>query len=437
MPTAAFCTLGCKLNQYETEAVREKFLSHGYEVVPFGTGADVYVINTCAVTAKSDRSSRQMIHRALRASPGALVVATGCSVQTNPGSFASIPGVGLVLGNLEKPRILDFLSANHRPQRPLTCVSAPENLAHFEDFDISCFGGYTRAFIKIQDGCDGGCSYCIVPLARGPSRSRNPESVIAQAERLARQGYQEIVLTGVNLGRYGLDLQLATSLVDVLKSLISISGLHRIRLSSIEPSDISPELIDLLANSSKICRHLHIPLQSGDSEILQAMNRDYTPTDYRQLIETLVEKIPGVGIGADVMVGFPGESDRHFRRSYEFVESLRLAYLHVFNYSQRPRTPAAALPDQVSAEVRKERSRHFRELRARKMDRFRQSFLGRRLQVLLEKRKDRETGMLTGLADNYLRVLVDGGDELMGQMVEAEFTKVVGDKNFGRLRKVV
>lgn len=436
MPTVAFYTLGCKLNQYETEAIREQFERTGYQVVPFEAWADVYVVNTCSVTSKSDRHSRQMIRRAIQTAPEATVVATGCCAQVSPDSLACIPGVDFILGTQEKIHILDFLNQHRGNGKPFIAISPRESLTRFEEIDISSFGRYTRAFIKIQDGCDRFCSYCIVPFARGPNRSRKLTSVVSQAQRLVDLGYQEIVLTGVQLGAYGQDLEEKISLVDVLQALEKIEGLRRIRLSSIEPTDVSPELIHLLAGSNKICRHLHLPLQGGDNQILARMNRPYRTVDYQDLVLTLVEKVPGIGIGADVMVGFPGEQEKSFRRSYEFIESLPLYYLHVFSYSQRPGTVAATLPDQVPPKVKKERAHRMKELREQKILRFWQSFVGQRLEVLLENRRHRETGKLTGLTDNYIRVLVDGEDCLMSRMVEVEICRVEGDKVFGRICRI-
>lgn len=433
MPTIAFCTLGCKLNQYETEAIREQFEREGYRVVSFTDRATVYVVNTCSVTGKSDRHSRQMVRRAIQTAPEALVVATGCCAQVDPQALAGIPGVDLVLGNREKNRILDFLKPSKIDGKAAIAVSPREQLDRFEDLDISSFGRYTRAFIKVQDGCDCFCSYCVVPFARGPNRSRELASIISQAKRSVGLGYKEIVLTGVHLGTYGRDLGGAIDLVDVLEALEKVEGLRRIRLSSVEPTDVSPELIDLLAGSDRICRHLHLPLQSGDDEILARMNRPYQASEYRDLVMTLTDRVPGIGIGADVIVGFPGETDGNFRNTYEFVEGLPFSYLHVFNFSRRPGTVAATLPDQVPPGVRKERSRLMKGLRERKMLQFRRSFIGEKLEVLIENRRDKETGKLTGLTDNYIRVLVDGEDELMNEIMEVELTGVEGDKSFGQI----
>lgn len=433
MPKAAFHTLGCKLNQYETEAIREQFELNGYEVVPFSSRADVYVVNTCTVTAKSDRSSRQAVYQAIRRAPHARVVATGCSVQTSPEAFAGIEGLDLILGNENKGRIFDSLCGSCSGTGAQDSNLSPRSDEQGEWSTISSFRNYSRAFIKIQDGCNARCSYCIVPFARGPQRSRSLQSIIDQAHHLVASGFQEIVLTGVHIGAYGVDGSESVSLVDVLQALVKVEGLWRIRLSSIEPGECSLQLIELIASSPKICRHLHIPLQSGDDEILRRMKRNYTTDVYERLIEHLVEAIPDVGIGTDVMVGFPGESDTHFEHSYGFVNRLPFSYLHVFSYSQRPGTAAAAYENQVPAVVKKSRSTAFRRLRTEKIHRFQERFVGTALKILLEHRRDRDTGLLTGLSDNYIRVLVDDQDDLQGRPVEVDVIQTEGGRVYGSL----
>ena len=430
MPRVAFYTLGCKLNQYETEAIREQFETNGYEVVPFSSVADVYVINTCTVTGRSDRSSRQAVYQALRRAPHARIVATGCSAHLAPQSYASISGVELVVGNDKKERVFDCLIGAQSRDIAQQEIQTSD---HVDWFSISRFRNYTRAFIKIQDGCEAACSYCIVPSVRGSQRSRPIESILSQAHQLIAGGYKEIVLTGVHVGAYGVDLSEQITLVDVLKAFIEMKGLWRIRLSSIGPMECSSQLIDFIASSPKICRHLHIPLQSGDDEILTRMRRNYFTDEFADLIELIARKIPDVGIGTDVMVGFPGETERHFENSYEFVKELPFSYLHVFSYSKRPGTGAARYSDQVPADVKKERSTAFRRLRSEKITQFHSRFVGRSLNVLLEYRRDKKTGMLTGLSDNYIRVLVDGGDQFQGKPVAVTVEKSEAGRAFGSM----
>ena len=436
MPTAAFYTLGCKLNQYETEAIREQFETNGYNVVPFSSEADVYVINTCTVTSKSDRSSRQAIYQALRRAPGARIVATGCSVEMFPQSFTEISGVELVIGNRSKGRVFETYARLKPKDVPHFPDSASRSVDEKDWFDISQFRNYSRAFLKIQDGCDARCSYCVVPFARGASRSRPLESILSQTHHLLDSGYKEIVLTGVHLGAYGADLSEKISLVDVLRALVEIGQLWRIRLSSLEPMECTPQLIDLIASSPKICRHLHIPLQSGDDMILKRMKRNYTPDEYFNVIDTLVARIPDIGLGSDVMVGFPGETDAHFQRSLQFVKELPFSYFHVFSYSKRPKTTAAQYHEHIPSEVKKDRSAAFRKLRSEKISKFRRQFIGRCLDVLLEYRRDRETGMLTGLSDNYIRVYANGPDSLQGKPVKVHIQHVEGERTYGLVSEV-
>ncbi|UCE19955.1 MAG: tRNA (N(6)-L-threonylcarbamoyladenosine(37)-C(2))-methylthiotransferase MtaB [Gemmatimonadota bacterium] len=436
MPTAAFHTLGCKLNQYETEALREQFETQGYTVVPFSSVADVYVVNTCTVTAKSDRSSRKAIYQALRRAPGARIVATGCSAELFPQSFADIPGVDLVVSNKRKGKVYETLTQTLSQDVVLSHDSKPESIDENGWFDISRFRNYSRAFLKIQDGCNARCSYCVVPFARGGSRSRPLQSILSQSHQLIDSGYKEIVLTGVHLGAYGADFSEEISLADVLEALIDIEQLWRVRLSSIEPMECSPRLVDVIASSSKICRHVHIPLQSGDDRILKRMNRNYTTKDYLDVIETLVAHIPDIGIGSDVMVGFPGETDSHFHQSFQFVKELPLSYFHVFSYSRRPKTSAAQYREHVPDEVKKDRSAIFRQLRSEKMDQFRRRFIGDCLDVLFEYRRDQQTGMLTGLSDNYIRVKADGPDCLQGEPVTVHIHDVAGEQTYGSVVKV-
>lgn len=429
MPRVAFYTLGCKLNQYETEAMRRQMEKGGYLSVDFHQQADVYVINTCTVTSRSDVRSRQMVRQAARRAEKGLVVVTGCYAQRAPGRLGQIPGVDLVLGNMEKTRLLEYVKA--RRERGIF-VSPVDEQRGFPEMEVSSFLGHTRAFLKIQDGCDGQCSYCVVPMARGPSRSRGFDAVAAQVEEFLKAGYKEIVLTGVNLGGYRDPQRPEVDLLYLLRWLEGRSDLGRVRLSSIEPTDFSDGLIRFLATSSKVCRHLHIPLQSGDDEILRAMNRPYTARTYARLVQRLAREIPGIAIGADVIVGFPGETEAQFRATYHLLWRLPICRFHVFNFSRREGTAAATLPHQVPPQVRRERSRKLRALSKAKFDAFRRSFLGQELTVLVEQRRDPATGFLTGLSDNYIRVLTQGPDEQMNQLVPLKMYRVDDERAWGR-----
>jgi len=417
----AFRSFGCKLNQFETEFIREDFLQAGYTEVDFSQASDVYLINTCSITSQSDYHARQAIRGARRRSPSSLIVATGCYAQTNPTALAEI--ADLVLGNLEKGDVLRYLRKPNSEGRVF--ISPSSGFSGFPKMAIGDFHGHTRAFIKIQDGCSTPCSFCIVPWARGRARSAPLEAILAQIETLGRAGYREVVLTGVNIGSLGSDL------VKLLKKLEDRELPQRVRLSSIEPTDFTPELIDCVASSSKVCPHFHIPLQSGDEGILQLMNRRYGPKFYENLIWELNSKIPQAGIGADILVGFPGEREKAFQNTFQLVERLPLAYLHVFSYSRRKGTPAAKFPDQIAPPVKKQRSLLMRRLGMEKWRRFREGFLGQTLSILVEKGKRK--GVYSGLAGNYIRAYIRDGKELENRLVRVKASSLQGKGVWGEL----
>ena len=417
---ASFYTLGCKLNQYDTEVLKEAFRADGFQIVPFGEKADVCIVNTCAVTIKSDYQSRQALRRAIRSSPEAIVAAIGCYAQVVPSDLAAIPGVDLVVGINGRHHLLELVKSC--PGNPQIIVDPIPS--DWQEEDISCFDNHTRAFVKIQEGCNYKCAYCIVPTARGPSRSRAFADVIHQAQKLVECGYKELVLTGTHLGAYGEDLHEKKGLIDVMESLETMSGLGRFRISSIEPTEISDAMISFFTRSSKFCRHLHIPLQSAADDVLKAMGRPYTVDDYLALLRRLAEHIPGIRLGADVMVGFPGESAQHFEHTYQTIEQSPLNYLHVFHYSARPSTRAAYMAEQVNPKIKKERSARLRALGEQKARAFHASFLGKTLNVLFENRRDKTTGLLTGLTDNYIRVLCKGPDSLMDTLSDTRIERL-------------
>lgn len=428
----AFCSLGCKANQYDTESMREKCQKDGSEIVPFSSEADVYVINTCTVTGKSDKEARQIIRRVIRNNPRGKIVVTGCYSQLYPEQLKKIPGINLVLGNREKEDILNYLKTLDGDNGPKVCISDISKVREFGGLNLSDFKTRSRAFIKIQDGCNSGCSYCVVPLARGRNRSQSLEEVCCQIRMFIKKGFKEIVLTGIHLGTYGDDLEGDFNIVKLLKKLIKMKGLFRIRLSSIEPKEITDELIDLLSSSFKICPHLHIPLQSGDDEILVAMNRNYNRKDYLSLIDRLTKRIPLINVGADVMVGFPGEDEKRFLNTYNLIREMPLGYLHVFSFSKRVGTPANYMKGEVSGKVKKERSEALRELGLRKKIEFRQRFIGRELNVLIESKRDRDTGFLRGYTENYIPVLVDSQEHRDGEIISVEMVSADGEKVFGK-----
>jgi len=417
----AFTTLGCKINQYETDLMRQDLLSKGNTIVPFDAEADVYIINTCSVTAKSDYQCRQVIRSAVRRGRGAKVVVTGCYAETRPEELKSIAGVELVIGNRDKATIPDRIMK-------VASVSGRE-MPSTGSVPLKALQGRTRGFLKIQDGCDNRCSYCIVPLARGDSRSAELSDVVNEFELLVQAGCPEVVLTGIHIGTYGSDLRPVTSLTKLLATLISKRYRTRIRLSSIEPNEITPEMIGFLGQG--LCRHLHIPLQSGDDTILTAMKRNYTCAFYLELLEKISQQVPGIALGADVMVGFPGEGDKEFQNTLDLVERSPLTHLHVFSYSPRPGTPAAEMKLQVSEQVKKERSEKLRNLGKKKNFDFRKKCLGSKLKVVLEDKKDANSGLLTGLTDNYVRVIVSGAkNDQIGKEIDVRTERVEEETNF-------
>ncbi|MDH7500756.1 MAG: tRNA (N(6)-L-threonylcarbamoyladenosine(37)-C(2))-methylthiotransferase MtaB [candidate division NC10 bacterium] len=429
-------TLGCRCNQAETTALAALLKGMGYQTVPWREVADLYLVNTCTVTASSDQQSRQAIRQAIRRNPSALIVAVGCYAQVNPLAIARIKGVHLILGNGEKFAVKDYLEdlSTHQ-DRPWIAVGDLSPVRLLQGLPASADPLRTRPLLKIQDGCNEGCTYCIVPLARGPQRSLPPEEVINQFGQWLRRGFQEIVLTGIRLGAYGQDLGPAVHLSGLLRDLTRLPGEWRVRLSSLEPQDLTPDLIDHLRESSHLCRHLHLPLQSGDDEILARMGRATSTAAYRRLLLALKAKIPEMGLGADIIVGFPGETEDHFSRTYRFLEEMPLSYLHVFPFSARPGTPAASLRGAPSPQEKRERAAHLRTLGRKKAFAFRSSFIGKGLQAIVLKKQDAHGKGWLGLTDNYLPVLIpEGGEGMVGQLLFVQIEGVHQSLLVGRGR---
>ncbi len=406
MTTVAIATLGCKVNQFESEALMDALEQRGYALMPFGGGADVAIINTCTVTHRADFQSRQMVRRALRSNPNCLIIVTGCYSQVEPDAFLKMQGVGYLFGNREKNRIPDLLPLMRESKFPKVQVGDIQEENDFSETPLHSFHRHTRAFLKIQDGCNGHCTYCIVPRARGRSRSLRPERVIENLKGLKEKGFKEVVLTGIHLGAYGLDFSPPFPLETLLGQLEKEQSPDRIRLSSIEPGDFSSGLISALSQSEKICPHLHISIQSGDDEILKKMNRGYGRSFLSDLIRELHLKIPQLCVGADVIVGFPGETEEKFKHTYEFFEFLPFSYLHVFPFSRRKGTPAYQFPQRVDERETKERAETMRELGKQKRRAFYGQFLNQELSVLVEDRKEKGIGRWKGLSRNYIPVLL-------------------------------
>jgi threonylcarbamoyladenosine tRNA methylthiotransferase MtaB len=414
----AFATVGCRLNQCETDALRGKAETAGFAVVPFAEVADVYVVNTCTITAEADADSRQLVRRAVRRNPAALVAVTGCYAQGSPEAVAAIPGVDLVLGNVEKTRLFQHLREARRAGLPRIQVSdiADQRRADGDEYGPGIESDRTRAFLKVQDGCSFTCSFCIVPTVRGPNRSLPAGTVLAEMRRLHAAGFPEVVLTGIHLGTYGRDLSPRGSLADLCRAIAELPEAPRIRLSSVDPHEVGGDLIRLLGESPRFCRHLHLPLQSGDEAVLRRMRRAHTAEQFRALVERLVGTIPGLAVTADVIVGFPGEDEAAFRRTYDLLAALPVAGLHVFRFSPRAGTAAADYPGQLSDPVKAARSRELRALAAEKAQAFRQRFLDETLEVAVLHRS-RPDGMREGFSDNALKVWFPGDAGLQGRLV--------------------
>lgn len=429
----AVATLGCKVNQYESAGIMEALRTRGFSLVPFGDPADFYIVNTCTVTGKTDYQSRQLIRRATRNNPDAAVIVTGCYAQTAPEDIACIPGVALVAGTSEKEDIPDLLGETF-PGAHRVLVGDIFTVRRISPLEAKTFPGHTRGFLKIQDGCNAFCSYCIVPYARGQSRSLPEGEILCRLGTLAAAGYREIVLTGIHLGAYGQDLTPPTSLLRVLENSEKNEAVERLRLSSLEPTEIHDDLLAFLRKANHICHHLHIPLQSGDSRILSLMKRDYDAGFFRDLLEKIVRAVPDIAIGIDVMVGFPGEREKEFFNTLRLIEELPIAYLHVFPYSERPGTAAASLPGKVGEREKKKRGEMLRNLGKKKKELFAEQFKGKELSVLIEGKKDRKTGCLQGFSGNYLPLAVaDTTREHINRIVSVVPEEYRDGKLFGRI----
>jgi len=420
----AFATLGCRVNQADTQQLQAALEARGFSTVPFGAAADVIVVNTCTVTARAEVSDRQAIRRARRTNPDARVVVTGCWAQTSAGDVAREPGVDLVVGNADKSRLPalvdEILAARRGPARvevgdvrsARMGVEAPARLL-----------GRSRAFVKVQDGCQHRCAFCIVPHARGASRSLDPGRVVDQVERLVDAGHVEVTLTGVDLGHYGADLLPRTSLAALLRDLVGVAGLRWLRLSSMLPAYFTDEVLEIVTGAPVIAPHFHVPLQSGSDRVLRAMRRPYTVRMYRAVVERLACSIPRLGLGADVIAGFPGERAEDAAATEALIDALPFSYLHVFPYSDRKGTEAVARPGHVDRAMVRRRAERLRTLGRAKAAGFRRALVGRTEHVLVLETRDRATGGLVGLTGNYVEVVFDGPDALMRRVARVRIDR--------------
>jgi threonylcarbamoyladenosine tRNA methylthiotransferase MtaB len=430
----ALFTIGCKLNQYETQAIAEQLEECGFERVDFSQPAEIYVINTCTVTKESDYSSRQAIYRAKRKSPQAQIIVTGCYAQLEKGFLEKLPGVSLVIKQDQKGELANLVANLFGDDSTKPKQKKKED--EFFGFRVCKHAKHTRALVKIQDGCDKTCSYCVVPLARGKEKNREVDSILAEINCLVKNGYKEVVLTGVHIGRYKKD---GSNLAHLTERILNDTKVQRLRFTSIDPKEFSDELIDLISKSNRpdasprIARHLHIPLQSGNDQILSLMKRDYTTDEYRRLLIKIKSAIPEAMIGADVIAGFPGETDKQFENTYQFILSSPLSYLHVFSYSDRKGTVASQIPDKVPPQIIHKRSEILHDLGRKKWEEYLDLFIGKTLPVLIEQKRDSKTNKLTGLSDNYIRVLLDGDDSLKNRIIPVSILQREGNLLIGRI----
>ena len=398
----AFVTLGCKVNQYETNAMAQKLIDAGYKIVEYGALPDIYIINTCTVTNMSDRKSRQMLRKAKDNNPNSKIIAVGCYVQVAKEEIEKIKEVDLILGNEEKKDIIKYCNnLLDKKKENIEKVKDILNIKEFSEFGEIIYTEKTRAVIKVQDGCDNFCSYCIIPYARGRIRSRKPENVINEIKKIAKKGIKEIVITGIHIASYGKDFEKEYKLIDLLEEINKIEGIKRIRLGSIEPLLITEEFVKRLTKLEKICEHFHLSLQSGNDDTLKRMNRKYTTSQFKEIVKILKAAYPNSNLTTDIIVGFPGETEEEFEKTYQFLQEIKFYKMHVFQYSQRKGTIAAKMPNQISPEIKEKRSKELIELSDKNEEEYNKKYVGKNIEVLWEEEKN---GISKGHTSNYILV---------------------------------
>ncbi|MGM9967748.1 MULTISPECIES: tRNA (N(6)-L-threonylcarbamoyladenosine(37)-C(2))-methylthiotransferase MtaB [unclassified Rummeliibacillus] len=425
MSSVAFHTLGCKVNHYETEAIWQLFKDEGYERKEFDHQADVYVINTCTVTNTGDKKSRQVIRRAIRQNPDAVICVTGCYAQTSPAEIMAIPGVDIVVGTQDRTKMLGYIEQYKQERQPINAVKNIMKNRVYEELDVPYFTDRTRASLKIQEGCNNFCTFCIIPWARGLMRSRDPKEVVRQAQQLVDAGYLEIVLTGIHTGGYGQDLK-DYNLAQLLRDIeANVKGLKRLRISSIEASQLTDEVIEVLRDSKIVVNHLHIPIQSGSDTVLKRMRRKYTMEFFGERLDRLREVLPDLAVTSDVIVGFPGETEEEFMETYNFIAKHKFAELHVFPFSKRTGTPAARMEDQVDEEVKNERVHRLLTLNDQLAKEYASKFEGEVLEIIPEEviKEGEEAGLVTGYTPNYLKIVFEGTEDMIGKLVKVKIDK--------------
>lgn len=431
--TVSFLTLGCKVNQYDSDAMRTIFLQQGYRAVKEEEEADVYVINTCSVTSIGDRKSRQMVRKIRRKHPQAVIAVAGCYAQIAPEIFEAMGDIDVIVGAQNRSKIVEYVEQAQKKEKTINAVKDIMSVTEFENLYVDAEGETkTRAFIKVQEGCDNYCTFCIIPFARGKLKSRKQKDAVEEIRRLVTKGYREIVLTGIHLGNYGRDLHDGTSLATLVEELLRIPNLLRIRMGSIESVELSDDLINLIKDEPQVCRHLHLPIQSGSDAVLRRMNRHYRLPEYKKLISELREKIPGLALTTDLIVGFPGETEENFMETLETLRELRFSAIHVFPYSQRTGTPAAVFPNQVPGDIKKDRVHRVQELEKEISKEYRKTFLQKTVHVLIEEEKN---GYFEGLSDEYIRVSITDKNVEKGRLYSVYVENLTEDGLIGRVQE--
>lgn len=431
--TVSFLTLGCKVNQYDSDAMRTIFLQQGYKAVKEEEEADVYVINTCSVTSIGDRKSRQMVRKIRRKHPQAVIAVAGCYAQIVPEIFEAMGDIDVIVGAQNRSKIVEYVEQAQKKEKTINAVKDIMSVTEFENLYVDAEGETkTRAFIKVQEGCDNYCTFCIIPFARGKLKSRKQKDAVEEIRRLVAKGYREIVLTGIHLGNYGRDLHDGTSLATLVEELLRIPNLLRIRMGSIESVELSDDLINLIKDEPRVCRHLHLPIQSGSDAVLRRMNRHYRLPEYKKLISELREKIPGLALTTDLIVGFPGETEENFMETLETLRELRFSAIHVFPYSQRTGTPAAVFPNQVPGDIKKDRVHRVQELEKEVSKEYRKTFLQKTVHVLIEEEKN---GYFEGLSDEYIRVSITDKNVEKGRLYSVYVENLTEDGLIGRVQE--
>lgn len=429
----ALYTLGCRVNSYESEAMAEQFIKEGYDVVDFNEFADVYVINTCTVTNMGDKKSRQMIGRARRLNPEAIIAVVGCYSQIASDEVASIEGVDVVLGSRNKGEVVYWVNRTREEKKQVIEVNDVLRNKKFEELSINEYQDKTRAFLKIQDGCNKFCTYCLIPFARGAVCSKDPEQILKEVNELSRNGFKEIILSGVHTASYGVDIQGDWNLVRVLEEIDKIEGIERIRIGSIDPTFFTEGVIERICGLKKLCPHFHLSLQSGCDATLRRMNRKYTAAEYKEVCDNLRKYMKDVSITTDIIVGFPGESAGEFEETYKFLSDIKLSKMHIFKYSKRAGTKAADMPFQVDGNLKEERSKALIELNHKNEVEFMEGFIGRTMSVLYEEKVSGSENSYVGYTENYLKVITNSSKDISGKIVPTKVISVEAEHMIGEV----